>query len=257
VDKKVTVTEVPVEINELALSLLGWEVQDFRARVTTEQYEDGVCFHKLGGWPTPVPVGLILAVSKQTTYESLESRSRNDPPRADLIRGQGMWPKCVWRSKYTAVSRSARRQYRNALSYDCIELGDEVVAHDGGVESGLHGVAVFRPERPRQVSEPAGLVNGTGFGEDHFNHMRLRLSCLGFQERDPQLGIGFRILNFYEYPMKPWLGRYLGTGSCWSWALRCGRVCPWRCPVVVMTVNSRARLLCADRVCQSVNHIGD
>lgn len=45
-DKKVT--EVPVEINELALSLLGWEVQDFRARVTTEQYEsDGKCFHKL------------------------------------------------------------------------------------------------------------------------------------------------------------------------------------------------------------------
>lgn len=42
------VTEVPVEINELALSLLGWEVQDFRARVTTEQYEsDGTCFHKL------------------------------------------------------------------------------------------------------------------------------------------------------------------------------------------------------------------
>jgi hypothetical protein len=42
------VTEVPVEINELALSLLGWEVQDFRARVTTDQYEpDGKCFHKL------------------------------------------------------------------------------------------------------------------------------------------------------------------------------------------------------------------
>jgi hypothetical protein len=42
------VSEIPVEINELALSLLGWEVQDFRARVVTEQYEsDGKCFHKL------------------------------------------------------------------------------------------------------------------------------------------------------------------------------------------------------------------
>ena len=42
------VTELPVEINELALSLLGWEVQDFRARVTTEQYKsDGDCSHKL------------------------------------------------------------------------------------------------------------------------------------------------------------------------------------------------------------------
>lgn len=41
------VTEVPVEINELALSLLGWEVQDFRARVTTERYDDGDCFDKL------------------------------------------------------------------------------------------------------------------------------------------------------------------------------------------------------------------
>jgi hypothetical protein len=42
------VTDVAVEINELALSLLGWEVQDFRARVTTEQYAvDGNCFHKL------------------------------------------------------------------------------------------------------------------------------------------------------------------------------------------------------------------
>lgn len=42
------VSEVPVEINELALSLLGWEVQDFRARVTTEQYSSGgSCFHKL------------------------------------------------------------------------------------------------------------------------------------------------------------------------------------------------------------------
>ena len=72
------------------------------------------------------------------------SRSRNDPPRADLIRGQGMWPKCVWRSKYTAVSCSARRQYRNALSDGCIELGDEVVARDGGVESGLHGDWLWR-----------------------------------------------------------------------------------------------------------------
>ena len=41
------VSEVEVEINDLALSLLGWEVQDFRARVTTEQYSDGDCFHKL------------------------------------------------------------------------------------------------------------------------------------------------------------------------------------------------------------------
>jgi hypothetical protein len=48
VANKVTeVTEVPVEINELALSLLGWEVQDFRARVTTDGYDDGDCFHKL------------------------------------------------------------------------------------------------------------------------------------------------------------------------------------------------------------------
>jgi hypothetical protein len=45
---KKTVSEVPVEINELALSLLGWEVQDFRARVTTEQHRSGGnCFHKL------------------------------------------------------------------------------------------------------------------------------------------------------------------------------------------------------------------
>jgi hypothetical protein len=44
---KKTVTEIPVEINELALSLLGWEAQDFRARVTTTQYDDGDCFHKL------------------------------------------------------------------------------------------------------------------------------------------------------------------------------------------------------------------
>jgi hypothetical protein len=42
------VSEVEVEINELALSLLGWEVQDFRARVTTEQYKPGGnSFHKL------------------------------------------------------------------------------------------------------------------------------------------------------------------------------------------------------------------
>lgn len=45
--KKKTVSEVPVQINELALSLLGWEVQDFRARVVTEAYDDGDCFHKL------------------------------------------------------------------------------------------------------------------------------------------------------------------------------------------------------------------
>lgn len=43
-----TVTEVPVELNELALSLLGWEVQDFRARVSTEQHKTGgSCFHKI------------------------------------------------------------------------------------------------------------------------------------------------------------------------------------------------------------------
>lgn len=29
------VSDVQVEINELALSILGWEVQDFRARVTS------------------------------------------------------------------------------------------------------------------------------------------------------------------------------------------------------------------------------
>jgi hypothetical protein len=44
---KKIVSEVPVAINELALSLVGWEVQDFRVRVTTEQYDDGECFHKL------------------------------------------------------------------------------------------------------------------------------------------------------------------------------------------------------------------
>jgi hypothetical protein len=33
--------------NELALSLCGWKVQDFRARVTTKQYDDGDCFHNL------------------------------------------------------------------------------------------------------------------------------------------------------------------------------------------------------------------
>jgi len=42
------VSEVPVEIDELSLSLLGWAVQDFRARVTTEQYKTGgEYFHQL------------------------------------------------------------------------------------------------------------------------------------------------------------------------------------------------------------------
>lgn len=39
--------DVEVEVNEFALSLLGWEVQDFRARVTSDEHEDGECFHKL------------------------------------------------------------------------------------------------------------------------------------------------------------------------------------------------------------------
>lgn len=48
VDVAKKVSDVPVEINELALSILGWEVQDFRARVTTEQYKPGGSqFHKL------------------------------------------------------------------------------------------------------------------------------------------------------------------------------------------------------------------
>jgi hypothetical protein len=39
--------DVEVEINDLALSLLGWEAQDFRARVTSDEHDDGECFHKL------------------------------------------------------------------------------------------------------------------------------------------------------------------------------------------------------------------
>jgi hypothetical protein len=42
------VSEINVEVNELALSLLGWEVQDFRARATSTQYKTGgSCYHKL------------------------------------------------------------------------------------------------------------------------------------------------------------------------------------------------------------------
>jgi hypothetical protein len=41
------VSEVPVQVDELSLSILGWEVQDFRARATSECYDDGDCFHKL------------------------------------------------------------------------------------------------------------------------------------------------------------------------------------------------------------------
>jgi hypothetical protein len=40
-------SDVQVQVNELALSILGWEVQDFRARVTSTCYDDGDCFHKL------------------------------------------------------------------------------------------------------------------------------------------------------------------------------------------------------------------
>jgi hypothetical protein len=49
-----------------------------------------------------------------------------------------------------------------------------------GYGRGVGGVAVFGPERPRQISEPAGLANGTGFGGDQSIHMRLQLSYLGF-----------------------------------------------------------------------------
>lgn len=41
------VSDVAVEVNELALSLLGWEVQDFRARITSNEYDEGECIHKL------------------------------------------------------------------------------------------------------------------------------------------------------------------------------------------------------------------
>jgi hypothetical protein len=57
-----------------------------------------------------------------------------------------MWPNCLWRSKYTAVSCSARRQYRHALSDVCIELGDEVVAPAAlGVLSGWTAVGWLTP----------------------------------------------------------------------------------------------------------------
>jgi hypothetical protein len=39
--------DVEVEINELALSLLGWEAQDFRARVTSDEHDDDESFHKI------------------------------------------------------------------------------------------------------------------------------------------------------------------------------------------------------------------
>jgi NADPH:quinone reductase-like Zn-dependent oxidoreductase len=50
-------------------------------------------------------------------------------------------------------------------SDDCVELGDEIVAHDRHIESASHRVAAFRPELPRQISESAGrtvLVTGGG-----------------------------------------------------------------------------------------------
>src|SRR5258708_39636366 len=65
-------------------------------------------------------------------------------------------------------------------SDDCIELGDEVVAHDGHVESASHGLAAFRPELPRQVPQSAGLVDGTGFSENQSLHSRLQRCCFGF-----------------------------------------------------------------------------
>lgn len=56
---------------------------------------------------------------------------------------------------------------------DCIEFGDNVVADDRHVESAGHGVAALRPELPRQVSQSAGFIYRTGFGEDQSLHLRL------------------------------------------------------------------------------------
>lgn len=42
-----SVSDVTVEVDELALSLRGWEVQDFRARVTSAKLRDGDYSHKL------------------------------------------------------------------------------------------------------------------------------------------------------------------------------------------------------------------
>lgn len=46
-NKTRTTTEVPVDIEEIALSLRGWEIVEARARVVSETYGDGEHFHKL------------------------------------------------------------------------------------------------------------------------------------------------------------------------------------------------------------------
>src|SRR5271156_2579730 len=56
---------------------------------------------------------------------------------------------------------------------DCIELGDEVVAHDRHVETAGHRLTAVGPELPRQVPQSAGLVDRTGVSENQSLYLRL------------------------------------------------------------------------------------
>src|SRR5271163_4351904 len=65
-------------------------------------------------------------------------------------------------------------------SDDCVELGDDVVAHERHIESGGHSVAAVGPELPRHVPQSAGLVDRTGLSENQSLHLRLQRCCFGF-----------------------------------------------------------------------------
>lgn len=99
------VTEVPVEIDDLALSLLGWEVHDLRARVITDNYGRGNNFHKLA-------LSGVLRFNPADWVDCFDSNREYLPPVVITVGSDSLSEEvCIFRPFY-ASARDARRPVR-------------------------------------------------------------------------------------------------------------------------------------------------
>ncbi|MFD7011704.1 hypothetical protein [Rhodococcus jostii] len=77
-DNKTRVTtEVVVSVDELGLAVRGWEIQDIRARVSTDRYRDGDHFHKLA-------ISGVLRFNSDDWTDSF-GHSRDYPPPVVIV----------------------------------------------------------------------------------------------------------------------------------------------------------------------------
>lgn len=178
------VSDVKVEVNELALSLLGWEVEDFRARVTSDEWDDGECFHKLA-------VSGVFRFN-EGDWTDCFSYSREYPRYpVMLLSSPALTDKPAITTFWCEPKKGRARVSKNEMfipslrRIDHSDLRIEITAYDSCDAS--NGIANL-PLRPQEI--PIEFEDETTFSSVRLSFDQMTAFTYGDDDRDYHLGHG-------------------------------------------------------------------